>query len=286
MTVLFADVAGSARLYEHLGDVEAGHAVERCLKRITRCVEGCRGRTVQIDGDELLAAFDCAEDAGLAALDIQARIADLPPVSGYRLTIRIGLHSGMLSECPGTLTGMAVVTAARITGLAVPDQVIVSESVLASLPENLAGSASELPARGTVLEGEKSCRLYQLNWQQPAAPPHRGKEARAHQQLSIHYHGKTVTLEAGSPALTLGRDLASQLLIEDRRASRKHARIEPRAGGFFYIDSSTNGSFVSFLGQTESLLRHDEIRLASSGRICFGSSHNEAKSDFITFELH
>ncbi|HYO26771.1 MAG TPA: hypothetical protein VER68_00740, partial [Azonexus sp.] len=40
MTVLFADVSGSARLFERLGDTEAAYAVERCVKRMERSIAG------------------------------------------------------------------------------------------------------------------------------------------------------------------------------------------------------------------------------------------------------
>ena len=48
MIVMFADVSGSAGLFERLGDTEAMHAVERCLKRMKRSIDGYRGRTLQI----------------------------------------------------------------------------------------------------------------------------------------------------------------------------------------------------------------------------------------------
>ena len=45
--VLFADVSGSARLFERLGDTEASYAVERCVKRMERSIagQGCSGFT-------------------------------------------------------------------------------------------------------------------------------------------------------------------------------------------------------------------------------------------------
>ena len=57
MTIMFADVSGSARLFERLQDTEAAHAVERCIKRMERSITGYRGRTLQVAGDELQALF-------------------------------------------------------------------------------------------------------------------------------------------------------------------------------------------------------------------------------------
>jgi len=286
MTLMFADVAVSARIYERLGDLEASHAVDRCMKRITRCIEAAQGRTVQITGDELLAVFESFDDAFLAAIDMQARIVDLPPVSGLQLTIRVGLHTGMVSEAANTLSGLAVVSAARITGLAAREQILVSESLVNCLTSPQAGSISLQAALGQISEGESRFSIYELAWHKPHVPvPVAAVQSHKPRTLHITYHDKSFKLDAQSQALTLGRDPDSQLLIEDRKASRKHARIEYRPEGFFYIDRSTNGSFLSFCGQHEILLRQDEIKLLSDGQICFGTSRNDPNSDSITFEL-
>lgn len=84
-SVLFADVAGSAKLYAKLGDAEAAYAVERCVKRMERSVEGFRGRVVKLAGGELMAVFAGPEDVVHAAGDMLQRIDDLPPVSGVKL---------------------------------------------------------------------------------------------------------------------------------------------------------------------------------------------------------
>ena len=46
LTVMFADVSGSTALFEKLGDREAMHAVERCLKRMNRSIDGYKGKTI------------------------------------------------------------------------------------------------------------------------------------------------------------------------------------------------------------------------------------------------
>lgn len=105
LIVMFADVSGSSALFERLGDKEAMHAVERCLKRMKRSIDGYKGRTIEVVGDELLATFEAAEDACQSAIDMQQRIADLPPVSGLKLTIRIGLHCGVVSDDGNKISG-------------------------------------------------------------------------------------------------------------------------------------------------------------------------------------
>ena len=284
MTVMFADVAGSAKLYERLGDIEAAYAVDRCLKRITRCIEAGHGRTVQINGDELLAIFESAEEACLAAIDMQLRIADLPPVSGLQLTIRIGLHQGMIFASPEHASGMPVISAARIAGLATRDQILISDSLRPHLSAALLAELRPQPGLLPISEGENRFPLFQLNWQKPLAPE-AVPEHTAEHRLSVTYRGALFIVDKHAPSLSLGRDPDSQLLIEDRKASRKHARIVLRETGFHYIDSSTNGSFVSLGDKAETLLRLDEIRLEGQGRICFATSRNDPHSDFMTFSV-
>lgn len=285
ITVLFADVVGSARLHERLGDIEAAYAVDRCMKRIARCVESFRGSNVQTIGSEHLATFDAVEDACLAAIDMQLRIADLPPMSGHKLTIRVGMHSGMCPTKIDELDSPCIRIAARVTSLATQDQIILSDSLIDALPPDLKQSLSPLHKLAPLSDGEHSFALHTMRWQQAieATPRHASRSGK-NLRLAVHYHGKSVVLDQQAPVLTLGRDPDSTLLIEDRKASRKHARIEYRADGFYYRDFSTNGSFVCFEGETESLLRHDEIRLEGNGRVCFGSSGNDTKSDFLTFD--
>ena len=70
----------------------------------------------------------------MAAIDMQLRVADLPPISGLKLTIRIGLHCGEIVEQFDTVLGEAVNTTARITGMARVDQILASKQLADLLP--------------------------------------------------------------------------------------------------------------------------------------------------------
>ena len=276
--VMYADVAGSATLFERLGDTEAIHAVERCMKRMKRSIDGYRGRTMQTAGDELLAAFETAEDACQAAIDMQQRIADLPPVSGLKLTIRIGLHAGAISEADGKLSGEALASAARIAGIAQRDQILGSSTLVEQVPKNGVITVRPMPELGTVSENGWALNLFQILW-----PAHQNPHPTA-ERLCVRYHGRAFLLDDKTPVLTLGRDLGNKLVIEDRKASRQHARIERRADGYYLVDTSTNGCFVALSGHQEHLVRRHEMLLEGSGRVCFGGSGNDPTSDHADFE--
>ncbi|PKO87792.1 MAG: adenylate/guanylate cyclase domain-containing protein [Betaproteobacteria bacterium HGW-Betaproteobacteria-12] len=290
MIVMFADVSGSAGLFERLGDTEAMHAVERCLKRMKRSIDGYRGRTIQIVGDELLAVYETAEDACQAAIDMQQRIADLPPVSGLKLTIRIGLHAGMVIEEAGKMSGEVITNAARIAGIARRDQILCSSVLAAELPESGTVNVRPMPELGTIPENGDSLALFHIQWtvhEMGGYSPSTFGPPTTHppvDRLCVRYHGKAFLLDSKTPALTLGRDLGNKLVIEDRKASRQHARIEKRKEGYFLVDTSTNGCFVSLAGRGEKLVRRNEILLEGTGRICFGCSGNDPAADSAEFE--
>ncbi|RIX48255.1 MAG: adenylate/guanylate cyclase domain-containing protein [Rhodocyclales bacterium GT-UBC] len=285
--VMFADVSGSARLFERLGDTEAMHAVERCLKRMNRSIDGYRGHTVQIVGDELLAAFESAEDACQASIDMQQRIADLPPVSGLKLTIRIGLHVGLVTEeSDGQLSGEVITTAARIVGTARRDQILASSHLIGELPKSGSVNFREMPDLEAVRQNDEQLKLFLIEWVSqsvidaaPSAP-----SIQPPRRLCVRYRGKAHLLDDKTPVLTLGRDLGNKLQVEDRKASRLHARIERRSDGYYLVDTSTNGTFVCFTGKQEIMIRRHEILLEGNGGICFGTSRNDPTAEIADFE--
>ena len=173
------------------------------------------------------------------------------------------------------------------------DQILASSRFLGQLPKQCQTFAIPIPASSGIREGKELIELVQLDWQRHEsyqrvqAQNHSIDPNNAHktsERLCIRYRGKTFLLDDKTPTLTMGRDPSSKLLIEDRKASRAHGRIEKRNGIYFYVDSSTNGSFVSFPGQMEVMVRKDEIQLRGPGRICFGTSRNDSLADFADFE--
>ncbi|MBL8429285.1 MAG: adenylate/guanylate cyclase domain-containing protein [Dechloromonas sp.] len=291
MIVMFADVSGSTALFERLGDKEAMHAVERCLKRMRRSIDGYKGKTIQVVGDELLGAFETAEDACQAAIDMQQRIADLPPVSGLKLTIRIGLHWGEVTDDGKKLTGPTISTAARIAGIARRDQILCSSLLVKALGETSFIVPDPVPELGSVTENAEALSLFQINW-----PSYQGATANsvfstfgpsstpAVERLCVRHRGKAFLLDDKTPILTIGRDLGCKLIIDDRKASRQHARVERRSDGFYLVDTSTNGCFVTLTGRQEVMVRRHEIQLESRGQISFGNSSNDPSAEVADFE--
>ena len=132
-------------------------------------------------------------------------------------------------------------------------------------------------------EDGEALALFQINW-----PNYQGATANsAHSRLSaqaaqptpdrlcVRHRGKAFLLDDKTPVLTIGRDLGCKLIIDDRKASRQHARVERRNDGFYLVDTSTNGCFVTLSGRQEVMVRRHEIQLESRGQISFGNSGND-----------
>lgn len=291
LSILFADVSGSTRLYEKLGDTEALHAVDRCIKRMERSVESFRGRVVKTIGDEIMAVFESAEDAFQGAVDMQQRIADLPPVSGVKLGIRLGFHCGPVIEDKGDFFGDSVNTAARLTGLAKAGQILTSGETVGKLPELLQLSTRDLD-KMSVKGKSESLNVFEVLWLEGEeltmkAPSIRTRSASAADKpvrLCVRHAGNVLVIDDKNDSLVLGRDATSDLVIRDRRASRNHGKIERRGDKFVLTDISTNGTYVTFAGEPEFFLRREDLVLRGSGKISFAASAKNEDADIAEFE--
>lgn len=287
LAVLFADVSGSTKLYERLGDAEAMRAVDRVIKRMERAIQGFKGRLVKTIGDEVMATFNTAEDAFMASTEMQQRISDLPSVSGVKLTIRVGFHYGSAIEEANDVFGDTVNTAARIVGLANSEQILTSKQTLDELPALLRESTRDLEQLSVKGKAD-GVHVFEVLWRQTEELTMKAESVSKMTgrpiKLCLRYRGKAFLLDSKSALLTLGRDPGSDLVIEDRKASRHHARIERRGDKFMIIDQSTNGTYLGPKGEKEILLRREEVLLQGTGTICFGGPINETQLDYVQYE--
>ena len=285
--VLFAAVCGGARLIEKLGATEAGHAVERCLARMERAVLGCAGRIVKQLNGELLALFDHADEAAQAAVDMQVRVADLPPISGVKLAVRAAFSFGPIFRESDGVSGAVVSRAAALAGMAGAGQVLTGETGLAALSPAWRKATEARDAHS----GDE--RVYGLRPVEAATRVDPAGETGAPatvtttgKRLCLRYRGEVRLITDDVQRLTFGRDAESDFVIHDRRASRQHARIERRAGGrLVLIDSSTNGTYLHVHGRSEAFLHHSEGALTGKGRIAFAGSANLPGADAVEYEL-
>ncbi|HJV95268.1 MAG TPA: adenylate/guanylate cyclase domain-containing protein, partial [Albitalea sp.] len=134
VAVLFADIAGSTKLYEALGDADAKVLIDEALIALQVITRRHRGRVVKTIGDELMCVFPSAERGFLAATDMQTVVNALVVTKGVKRMIRVGFHAGPVIEEKGDVFGDTVNVAARIAGLAKGMQIMTSRTTVDALP--------------------------------------------------------------------------------------------------------------------------------------------------------
>jgi class 3 adenylate cyclase len=121
-SLLFTDIVDSTATVERLGEAAWRSLLGRHNEAAQQVVDRHRGSVVKFTGDGMLASFDGAERAVLAARDLRDRIGVMD------LRVRQGLHTGEVEPIPGDLRGVAVHMAARVMSLAGPGEIFVSST--------------------------------------------------------------------------------------------------------------------------------------------------------------
>ena len=137
LAIVFADISGSTRLYETLGDAVARELVSQCLDLMSEQITKYDGTVIKTIGDEIMCTFPTAERATESSMGMQEAITeDLPdmnPNTPSTMTIRIGLHFGSAILEGGDVFGDAVNVAARMAGLAKGGQIITTQQTAEEL---------------------------------------------------------------------------------------------------------------------------------------------------------
>jgi len=287
MAVLFADIAGSTKLYDTLGDAQAKALIDECIGIMRGVVARYAGRVIKTIGDEIMCVLPDADSGHLAATDMQFRIAALPAVSNVKRAIRVGFHVGPVIEESSDVFGDTVNMAARMAGFARGMQIITTLATVERLSPALRSSTRQIAALSVKGKGD-DIEVCEVIWQGGDDLTMKRSSIKAlTTQIELHVtHGaRELVLDQVNATILLGRDAACQIVLADRMASRAHARIERRRDKFFLADLSTNGTFVTFAGEAEIALRREEVMLRGHGRIAFGHSMGESSEETVDFAV-
>ena len=171
LTILFADLVDSTVLSTRVEPETYRMLVGRYRDLVLRIVDRYEGHVGSIKGDGLLAEFghpkaheNDARRAVLAGLEITREVALLGQQAkrrfGVDIAVRVGVHRGLvyLDVAQDDVYGMGANLAQRVSGLAAPGTVVVSDAVAP-----LVGDGFELQARPPAplkgVEGPITCHL-------------------------------------------------------------------------------------------------------------------------------
>jgi class 3 adenylate cyclase len=138
-TVLFTDILASTEQATRLGDRHWRELLNLHDELARRLVEQFHGQLVKTTGDGILATFDGP------GRGIRCAAALRDELRGIGLQLRAGLHTGEVELRDGDVGGIAVHIAARVMGMAGPDEILTSGTVR----DLVVGSNTLLEDRGT-----------------------------------------------------------------------------------------------------------------------------------------
>lgn len=176
--ILHADVVGSTMLVR-LDEQVAHTRIRSVFSRLSKTIALYGGVTHEVRGDALVAEFERASDAVVAALCFQGTNTEHNKglMDSIRPELRVGVAMGESVIADGTVTGMGVVLAQRLEQLAEPGGVVIQGAAYESIPKRLPfvyQSLGEQKVKGF----DEPVRAYAVNLEpgneipQPESPAH------------------------------------------------------------------------------------------------------------------
>ncbi|MFV1997388.1 MAG: adenylate/guanylate cyclase domain-containing protein [Acidiferrobacterales bacterium] len=285
--ILFADVAGSTRSFDALGDEKAKEWLLGIQRLMSDVVNNNSGEVMDYIGDEVMCRFLDANSAVDAACHIQRAMQDIPPIEGIAAAARIGINWGSIIADGDRLFGDTINIASRLTEIAEAGQIIISDAVASLLS---AGAQHEVRQfdRVTLKGKRETLSIYDVLWEREGVTTivsaTRNPVAQAKGDvLLLEYKQEKREIRQNTTGFRLGRDKESDLVIVSSLASRNHARIEFRRGKFVLVDQSTNGTYIKTNDGKVVYLRREELPLWGSGDIGFGEAVSTDNQNIIRF---
>jgi class 3 adenylate cyclase len=131
ITLMFTDIKGSTEYFERFGDIAGFAMVHQCNGVLRVAIEQHGGRVIKTIGDAVMAAFDECNASIQAAISIQRQLRDINAIrkKGDEILVRIGLHYGVGIVKSDDVFGDVVNVASRVESIALPEQIIISDSL-------------------------------------------------------------------------------------------------------------------------------------------------------------
>ncbi|MBU1107806.1 MAG: FHA domain-containing protein [Candidatus Riflebacteria bacterium] len=273
LAIMFADIAQSTKLYDQIGNAAAYSLISSCIAVMADVCIAHNGTVVKTIGDEIMCTFTTAKDAVDAAKTMQAAVDNIPDsdLAGYYSPdIYVGIDFGPVIEENSDVFGDSVNVAARMVKLAKRRQIIVTQQVIDALPVEYSEGCRIVD--NVLLKGKsEGATVFEIIWEKEMMTmainiSGEGK-SQIKQRMELRFAENNFEVSDSRPTITIGRLDHNDIVVDDSRVSRFHARIEYRKGKYFVIDQSTNGTYITEENSATVLLQRDEMQLGINGII-------------------
>jgi adenylate cyclase len=289
ITILFADIAGSTKLFETRGDVEARALTSQVLAALTLITQRQKGTVIKTIGDEIMCTFPSPQFALFAAVEMQRRVSGDLSWARDHLAIRIGLHHGEALLEAGDVYGDAVNTAARMAQLATREQIVTTSSTVEGVKASGGFSVRSL-GEAMVKGKQHGIEIVDLLWQEDtsnATMVHMLPDLKSliqAKKVVVSLRGALSEISEVSESFGMGRDPSNQCIVDNEWVSRNHAMIEFQRGQFMITDRSTNGTYVKIGDDDEFRLHRNTMALRKAGTISLGQAREKDLASVISFQ--
>lgn len=278
IVVLIADIAESTHLYDRMGDITATSMIKKCLSLIQEIAQQQMGDVINTTGDRANCIFWDATSAVLAAKGMNEAIESYiinDTDDGMPINLHIGIHSGPVQNEGNEIFGDTVNMVVRVTKIAKPRQILITEQVFNDLEATLKPSA-QLTTTITVKGNSSPLNLYEFIWEDYDTTVAidrdklSGLKTVQNRCLELTVQNQTYEITCHVPRLKLGRQSQNDLVIRDKSVSRFHALIELKNDKFVLNDQSTNGTFVNPKEGKPYCVKQTEAYLEGTGVLWLG----------------
>lgn len=299
-TVVFTDLHGSTAVFEALGNARAAETVTQITTWIAQQCERHGGQVVKTLGDGVLAMFSDKRSAVNAVVNLQRSHSKwvLRAPTNLRMPMRIGVASGEVEIVAGDCYGDPVNVASRLCDLCEPNQIWANAATLDPTSET-GGVTFRLLGPISIRGRAEPCTVFQIEWREELAsdfltmqgeldPGFGSNDTDAlGREIELSWLGQTKRFRAFDLPINIGRVPGTDFVVDDRRVSRTHARLEWRNGSVVFVDVSSYGSWVRFHGSVgaDVLLRREECVLHGEGEFALGASFADASVPTVSFSI-
>jgi len=290
LAILFADIARSTHIYESLGNKTAKNLIDASLAVLSDVTEKYQGTVIKTIGDEIMCTFPTAGNAVEAAIQMHLSLDDMPfpenPDYGSP-NLYVGIQFGKVIREAGDVFGDAVNVASRMVALAKQRQIVTTEGTIKLLSQERQSTTRCID--NTTVKGKSGgFRIYEVVWEahdMTVMATQKAEMPTTKYRLEITYQDQSIELDENRPSATLGRQKHNDVVVDDDRVSRSHARIEYNRGKFTLIDQSSNGTIMKIRGQKSVLLKREGIQLKDSGVIGLGRKVTPESETAVHFAI-